>query len=99
MVYSGYEGIEAAAQEVAYQGHYGLGTAEPKTGYHHVLEFQLLNRQSLANGYGEGVHGQAHGNEKQFDKAQIHLPPQQFRRQGQKRRDLSAAADKSRRLR
>ena len=57
---------EAAAQQVADERHQGLKASEPEAHDHHVLPLYPADGQALADGHGEGVHGQAHGQNKQF---------------------------------
>ena len=57
---------KAAAQQIPYEGHQRLKAAEPEAHDHHMLPLYLPDGQALADGYGKGVHGQAHRQNEQF---------------------------------
>ena len=61
--------LKGGAQEVAQARHQGLEAAEPGADDEVMPTSQLPGGKTLADGDGEGVHGEAHGDEKEFQNA------------------------------
>ncbi len=59
--------LKIDAQQVTQQRHQSLESAKIQADDNGVTVVHFPHGQALADGYGEGVHGQAHGNEKQFE--------------------------------
>ena len=76
VVHGGDVALKGGAQQVANAGHQGLEAAEPGADDKIVLPSELLGGQTLADGDGEGVHGQAYGDEKEFQNAHKRILPE-----------------------
>jgi len=62
---------EERAEKIPDRGHQGLKAAEPGAHDADVFHGDALHGQALAHRDGEGVHGQAHGQKKQFPDTHI----------------------------
>ena len=58
--------FEPDAEQVAEQGHKGLEASEVDSGCAAFAQACFGDAQALADGYGESIHRQAHGQYKQF---------------------------------
>ena len=82
-------GGEGRAEQPAQRRHQRLKPAEPRADNQVVAGTQLLCGQPLADGNGESVHGQSHGNQKKFDKAHSKdTPPKKSLRAQRTRSDF-----------
>ena len=72
--------LEGGAQEVTEARHQGLEAAEPGADDEVMPTSELAGGETLADGDGEGVHGEAHGDEKEFQNAHIKYPPGKYTR-------------------
>jgi len=56
------------AKNIANDGHQGLKQAEPQPASQCHTPWEAFGSQAFAEGYREGVHRHAYGNQQQFDK-------------------------------
>ena len=115
VVHAGDEGLKLGAQQPAQEGHQGLKAAEPQSCGEHVDRAHSAHRQTLADGDSEGVHGQPHGQDEQFQKthnknlrfggiwsgtaAGMGVNGEIFQKQANKKRPIRPLADESRHFR
>ena len=62
-------------QHPADEGHQRLKAAEVQAHRQGMTPFDLRHGQPLTNRHGEGIHGQSHTDQEQFDKSHIKLAP------------------------
>ena len=77
MVHVGDKRLKADAQQPAQKGHQRLEAAEPQSGDEGMAQPHLTGGKALADRDGKGIHGQSHGDQKQFDDSHMYLPKQQ----------------------
>ena len=66
MVHRGDVFGETAAQKIPHEGHQRLEAAEPEAHDQGMFHIDLPDGQSLADGHGKGVHGEAYRQNEQF---------------------------------
>ena len=79
------DGLKAHAQQPAQQGHHALKQAKIPAAGQGVGRADTADGQTLADGDGEGVHGQSNGDDEQLPQTHNMYPPNQMYRRAKEK--------------